>query len=124
MTTSWVKTSSDYEGVREWLGVVLKAQATGDDQEIPPDFAAWISHLGWLNACLEAGTLLPGQLLRDEAEGLRLMDEVARELSQKLMRCPSCGQYQESTLTCRRCGKRMQGSDPSTPARGAGLRSG
>ena len=100
-------TGAHFDELRIWLGVALKAQAKKQElpPDTPPDFAAWIGHLFWLNACLSAHTMLCSQLLGDEAEGLRILDEVTQEAAQSLHRCPKCSQFTDGLNACEHCGK-------------------
>ena len=101
---SWQATARDTAALRHWLEVALKAQATRKPpDDLPPDFAAWISHLFWLQSCLEAHVLPIAGLSGDEAEGLRLLDEATRHVSTQLKRCPHCGGFSETELSCSVC---------------------
>ena len=105
---SYQPVSQDYEQLRRDLAGVMKSHAARSEPEpgaIFPGSARWIEHLAWLKSRLSAGTLDISQLLAHEAEGLRIMDEVSRELGKKLHRCPRCGAFTESMLACSSCGQ-------------------
>jgi len=114
----WLKTSSDYEGVRTWLKPVLAAAAArslgSEPLGVPIDYAEWIGYLLWLNSCLSAGVLSPGALDRDEMEGLRLLDEVTREVQQQ-RRCPRCGSPAGHPWRCQTCGAELAAAAPAVP---------
>lgn len=106
---SWFRSSSDYAAVRAALALVLKAAAQRrEPQGVDPDYLAWCGHLFYLRSALDAQLLGFQELTAEEFEGLRLMDEVARELGQTLRRCPHCGAFTEREITCDVCGKSMQ----------------
>ncbi len=95
--------------IRNSLASVLRACAAHQEPPpLDPGIGAWIGHLFWLRSSLTAGTLLVSQLLEHEAEGLRLIDEVNREVRQKLHRCHHCGSVTESLLACTTCGRSLQ----------------
>ncbi len=103
---SYQPISENPEELKEVLAGVLRALASRrEPPPLDPDVGAWIAHLFWLKSSLDAGTLEPSQLLEHEAEGLRLMDEVSRDVGQKLHRCPRCGSFTDSMLTCSTCGQ-------------------
>ena len=101
--------SEDTGQVRDSLAALLRAFAARQEPPpLAPGIGPWIAHLLWLRSSLEAGTLAASELLAPEAEGLRLMDEVSREVSQKLRRCPRCGHGTEALLNCDVCGHALQ----------------
>ncbi len=108
----WILSGSDYEAVRAWLRTALLGLAVGRPAELPLDYEAWTAHLFWLSSCLSAGVLESSVLTKDEFEGLRLLDEVTRELKGQLRRCPHCGGWTDSELTCSRCKKAL--ASPAT----------
>ena len=97
--------------IRNSLASVMRACAAHQEPPpLDPGIGAWIGHLFWLKSSLAAGTLQVAQLLEHEAEGLRLIDEVNREVRQRLRRCPHCGSVTESLLACTTCGRPLQSS--------------
>lgn len=99
-------TGAHFDELRIWLGVALKAQAKKQQAaDIPPDFAAWNGHLFWLQAAIEAHTLLPSQLTGEESQGLMLLDQVTRSLAQSLHRCPKCQAFTDGINACEHCGQ-------------------
>lgn len=101
--TRWTPTLRMTDALRQAMRDSLLAAATGRPCSLDPDLEAVVAYLFWLNACVSASQLAPSQLLADEAEALRNLDEVTRELSRSMVRCPHCGRLSENQIACSIC---------------------
>lgn len=104
---TWMTTASDHDALRHWAERLLQDPSAEPACKLPFDLAAYLGHLCWLRAGLEAGTLAPTQLAADEANALRVLHQVQSEMEHRLKsgglkRCPRCGAATEG-FTCRAC---------------------